>query len=327
MPTLTQQVKALARQSRMDLVGVASLDRYAHAPEMVHPRAHLPEAQAVIALAIRYPDAMFVNAGCGEAESIFSIENYQNVAIGQALYRAALRLTRLLEDHGYKTIPMCVSGRWRIHPYKTIATAWCADFSNRHAAVAAGLGEFGLHALAITPQFGLRQRFISILTEAPLEADPMYAGPALCDRCGECLKACPVKALNARRSQLETVQIGDRTFSYARVDHWRCAWSEQLNLVPEEGPAAAGQQDGLLPPPDGPITDDLILAAFARKNAAAGLQAGMTHAVGNCMRRCIPPTLRDRQTMPPDYCGHWRATRTVAAVATPEASQSYRIAL
>ncbi len=302
MSSLTDKVKSLAKDNRMDLVGVASIDRYEHAPEMVHPRAHLPEANAVIAMAIRYPDAMFVNAGAGEAESIFSIENYQNKVIGKNLYNAALRVTRLLEDAGYKTVPMMVSGRWRLHPYKSIKTEWCADFSNRHAAVAAGLGEFGLHALCITPQYGMRQRFISVVTEAPLDADPMYSGPSLCDKCMLCFKSCPVKAIDVKPENLEKVQIGSRTFEYAKVDHWRCGWSEQVNNIPEEGPAMGGQEIGVLPPEEGEITDEMFLSAYYGKNNLAGFQAGMTHAMGNCMRMCIPPPLRGKQKLPENYC-------------------------
>lgn len=302
MKDFTEKIKKLAENQRMDLVGVASIDRYDHAPEMVRPQAHLPEANAVISMAVRYPDAMFLNAGDGDAESMFSIEKYQNYVIGKCLYNAACRVARMLEDYGYKTIPMPVSGKWRVHPYKSISTEWCADFSNRHAAVAAGLAEFGIHALAITPEFGMRQRFISVITEAPLEADPMYDGPSLCDRCMMCFKSCPVKAINPRPKALETVRIGERTFEYAKVDHWRCAWSEQLNMIPEEGPAYSGQDEGIMPPEEGEITDDMILQNFYSKCNSVGFQASYTHAMGNCMRMCIPPHLRGKQKLPKQFC-------------------------
>jgi len=324
MPTLTAAVKAAARAARMDLVGIAPIERYQYAPPRVHPCAHLPSAQAVIAMAIRYPDALFAHAGCGPAESIFGIERYQNLVIGRCLYAAALRVTRLLEDHGYATIPMPVSGKWRVHAYKDIPTDWCADFSNRHAAVAAGLGEFGLHALAITPQFGMRQRFISVITAAPLEPDPMYNGPPLCDRCMHCVKECPVQAFDARRSALESVTIGERTFEYAKVDHWRCAWSEQLNMVPEEGPACAGQAQGVLPPATGPVDETVMLQSFYDKCNTVGLQAAMTHAMGNCMRVCIPPHLRGTQQPVTPLCP--TATRRMAAPPTaPDGPRTYTL--
>ena len=46
-------------------------------------------------------------------------------------------------------------------------------FSQRHAAVRAGLGEFGLSGLVINPQYGPRVRYVSIITEAELEPDPL----------------------------------------------------------------------------------------------------------------------------------------------------------
>ncbi len=326
MQKLKDEVKKLARENRMDLVGVASLDRYDHAPEMVRPQAHLPEARAVVSMAIRYPDAMFVNAGDGDAESIFSIETYQNVVIGKCLYNAALRLTRFLEDEGWKTLPIMVSGRWRVHPYKSISTNWCADFSNRHAAVAAGLAEFGLHALAITPQFGMRQRFISVITEAPLEADPMYSGPSLCDKCMLCIKSCPVKSIDPSPEKLEKVTIGSRTFEYAKVDHWRCGWSEQINNIPEEGPAFAGQKIGILPPDEGEIDDKQFLSAFYAKNAEEPFQAPMTHAMGNCMRVCIPPHLRGKQKPPRNYCRQMMKKRSFSKTdASPKEVRRYEV--
>jgi len=36
----------------------------------------------------------------------------------------------------------------------------------------------------------------------------------------------------------------------------------------------------------------MFLQAFYKKCGEVGLQAGMTHAMGNCMRVCIPPHLR-----------------------------------
>jgi ferredoxin len=203
-----------------------------------------------------------------------------------------MRLARFLEDEGHEAKPMTVSGKWRVHRYKDIPTEWCADFSNRHAAVAAGLGEFGLHGLAITPQFGMKQRFCSVITTAPLDPDPMYEGVPLCDRCMACVRACPAGAVDAEH--LETVTIGDRTWEYATVDHWRCAWSEQTNMLAEEGPTHFGQAQSFPPPAEGPIDDELLLETFYRKNREVGLQAAMTHAMGACMRVCTPPHLRGR---------------------------------
>lgn len=72
-------------------------------------------------------------------------------------------------------------------------------FSHRHAATRAGLGEFGYNNLVLTPQFGPRQRFNSIITDAELVPDPLITEPiCLRERCMLCLKACDMDAITLR---------------------------------------------------------------------------------------------------------------------------------
>jgi len=54
------------------------------------------------------------------------------------------------------------------------------SISQRHAAVAAGLGEFGWLGIVLTRNSGLGTGFGAILTTAELEPDPMYSGPRIC---------------------------------------------------------------------------------------------------------------------------------------------------
>jgi epoxyqueuosine reductase QueG len=72
-------------------------------------------------------------------------------------------------------------------------------FSHRHAATRAGLGEFGYNNIVLTPQFGARQRFNSIITEAELEPDPLIEDRiCLRDECRLCMKACYMDVLTFR---------------------------------------------------------------------------------------------------------------------------------
>lgn len=72
-------------------------------------------------------------------------------------------------------------------------------FSHRHAATRAGLGEFGYNNIVLTPEFGPRQRFNSIITEAELLPDPLITEPiCLRDACRLCLKACYMDAIVLR---------------------------------------------------------------------------------------------------------------------------------
>jgi epoxyqueuosine reductase QueG len=72
-------------------------------------------------------------------------------------------------------------------------------FSHRHAATRAGLGEFGYNNLVLTPEFGSRQRFNSIITDAELVPDPLIDKP-ICrrDACQLCQKACSMGVITMR---------------------------------------------------------------------------------------------------------------------------------
>jgi epoxyqueuosine reductase QueG len=102
-----------------------------------------------------------------------------------------------------------------------------APFSNRHAAVAAGIGDFGWLSIVITPDYGPRIRIVSVITRAEIEPDPMYAGKKLCDpqKCGICMKVCPTHAISATKSK--TVVMGDREFTYGDVEVNTCLVSLQ----------------------------------------------------------------------------------------------------
>jgi len=72
-------------------------------------------------------------------------------------------------------------------------------FSHRHAATRAGLGEFGYNNVVLTREFGPRQRFNSIITDAELLPDPLITEPiCLRDKCGLCLKACIMGCITMR---------------------------------------------------------------------------------------------------------------------------------
>jgi hypothetical protein len=124
-----------------------------------------------------------------------------------------------------------------------------ADFSHRHAAVAAGLGEFGGQGLLLTSEFGVRQRLCSIITNAPLTPDPLFGGPSLCAGCEACLRAYPVEAFH--KTERHSFRIGDKALTYAKVDKWRCAWVEQLGMVGEGGPKYEGITTDVPPPRPG----------------------------------------------------------------------------
>ena len=69
-----------------------------------------------------------------------------------------------------------------------------ADFSHRHAAIAAGQGTWGRHNLVIHPTLGARVLFTTILTDIELSSDPPVS-QELCNRCNLCVEHCAGGAL------------------------------------------------------------------------------------------------------------------------------------
>ncbi|OGV55812.1 MAG: hypothetical protein A2X49_11485 [Lentisphaerae bacterium GWF2_52_8] len=227
---LSDAVKKLALKEGADLVGIAPVSRYEGAPHMLRPQAHLPEAKTVIVMAVHHTDAS-VEWG-GEPNS-----NYPGpfqIGMIPKLDSIALRVARFIERKGgYATVPLSCTYYWRHRPYKDVPYAHAASFSHMNAFVAAGLGEYGWHGMVMSPKYGPRQRIISVITEAPLLADPLYDGEALCDRCGHCEKAC--YGMNYHKEHLlspETMgfSIEGKKFEYANINRWRCFWGEQCHL-------------------------------------------------------------------------------------------------
>lgn len=69
-----------------------------------------------------------------------------------------------------------------------------AAFDHRTSAYFAGLGTMGMSNNILTPRFGPRVRFVSILLDRALPPDPPLEAD-LCIRCRLCIKLCPARAL------------------------------------------------------------------------------------------------------------------------------------
>ena len=77
-------------------------------------------------------------------------------------------------------------------------------FHIKHVAVAYGLGKFGLNNLVINPMWGPRVRLATVITDAKFEYNrPLRENPCLTDECEECVKICPVHALDGWRGKYD----------------------------------------------------------------------------------------------------------------------------
>ena len=225
---LTDSSKRLAKLHGAVLVGVASVDRFDPAPPLFdaapkgqHPRAFLPEARSVISIAMPILNPVM------EAPAVLADRKLESVPdhvkyeyledfydrVGHAVHDYMLEFIGQLVGqhllaHGYEAMIFPTTGLHPRVPGMSDIEIWedhsrfrytSGPFSHRHAAVRAGLGEFGYNNLVLTREFGPRQRFNSIVTDAELIPDPLITQPiCLRDACRLCLKACIMSCITLR---------------------------------------------------------------------------------------------------------------------------------
>jgi len=264
--SLSREVKEFALQKEVDLVGIASIDRFSEAPPGLRPTDFLPKAKSVIVLGFRLPFGALEAAkrgykGLKSAPQIYGVHAYQ-VVPNLSLLFAANAVAKFLERKGYISMPL-PSG-----PLGGLT------ISHRHAAVAAGLGEFGWMGITVTPEYGPKQRWVSIITRAELEPDPLYNGPKLCDRskCDICIKVCPTKAIPEKESK--KVVIGGKVYEYAKIDPAKCAV------------ACEGLKEFGIPLPEQPTWEDLNKLRQLVPDVGGLFTSKPTYYCGRCLVFC-----------------------------------------
>ncbi|WFN33821.1 4Fe-4S binding protein [Methanogenium sp. S4BF] len=188
---LKQMIQTKCRGMDIPLLGMAHVSRWEDLslnpdmPEAFYPRSVWPEAQSVlvIGLPVHLP-------ALETSPSIWYREEYRT--INSLLDQYTYRLAEYLNSAGYPSVSVPRDGYGHV---SVLVDTPVAFFSHRHAAYLAGLGTFGVNNMLLTPQYGPRVRFGSVLTAASLASDPVMEG-MLCTRCMQCVEQCPVQALS-----------------------------------------------------------------------------------------------------------------------------------
>lgn len=200
----TQLIKDAARNFGADLVGIASTDALRYLPAEENPLSIFPQAKAVIVIGRKVLRGALRGVEEGtEFENAFPHFGFMTHE-DNFLTKTTYDLSIWMEAQGFEAVPLfaydCVGQSVGV-PVAPDKPAPNVMLKYRTMAQAAGLGETGLHGLFLTPEFGLRQRFAMLVTDADIEADAPFS-PYLCDDCGACVAACPLGALNADEAEM-----------------------------------------------------------------------------------------------------------------------------
>ena len=219
----SQFIKQKALELGATICGIGNVELLRSEPLQRNPFAILPNAKTIIGFGVKVPRGLY-----HAMERKSQYYNYTNLGVKYIDESFAeiflLKMGALIENEGYdaclqRTVPgFKIKGDHSTNP--EVSKIYELQFASavapgkpvpdvvldfNRAAEVCGLGKAGLHGKVLTPKYGPFMRYFFLLTDMPLEFDPVF-DKDLCDHCGECLKACPGNAI-----------------SEDGVDSWQCS--------------------------------------------------------------------------------------------------------
>ena len=273
---LSEYVKNYAQELGADLVGIAPVERWINAAPEVSPQGVLPGSKAVIACGFHYLDSC-VELGGNDDPRIAGPAASNHISSEHGNY-TAFKIAKFLQGKGFESLMVPSTIWWQYRATDTSPRGFKPDLSHFYAAPAAGLGELGWNNLCLTPEYGPRQRFVSIITKAPLVPDPMYKGPPLCDKCMQCAKKCPMQTFDKEVNGMIEMDYGDRKFSFPNRNLWRCSAGENFQL------------DVYAPWPE--KINEQTIEEFSKMAIEEHPEWRFQWKMGMCLKYCMPPARR-----------------------------------
>lgn len=244
MGSFTEELKKKAHESGADLIGIASIDRFKGVLKENHPASIFPEAKSVVVIGKRIARGAVRGVEEGTQFETFGQYGYQWLE-NRFLAMATFKTAEFLEDNKWEAVPllnlpiqipaMGIPVREGLPAPNVLV-----DFDA--AAVRAGLGEIGYLGLFLSPEFGPLQRFQMILTDAPLEADPILEKD-ICDRSKKLRDFCPLGAVSEKETVIE---LCGKKMLTAAIDNKKCADCRNGALPNRYHPAGIADRLGAL---------------------------------------------------------------------------------
>ncbi|GAW93465.1 4Fe-4S dicluster domain-containing protein [Calderihabitans maritimus] len=194
---LTEEVKEYLYSQGADLVGIAGAESLKEAPEGCRPTDYLPTTKSVISIGYALNRGPVLNLPQSRNEYLLEFE-----CANSTLNHLGHKIAKFIEKKGFDS--MAFPATASIGDGARLR----GDISHKHAAVAAGLGCFGVNNLILTPDYGSRVRLATVITEVELTPDQPFKD-SLCNRCGKCVRNCPAGALTGWE-ELYTPEAGWR---------------------------------------------------------------------------------------------------------------------
>ena len=207
----SEMIKQKAKELGASVCGIGKI--YDEPDKQRDPRQILPNAKCIIGFGFVIPKTLFNTMNSDTQYYTYTTlgVKYPDEELAEIFL---LKMGGYIEDEGYdaclqKSVPnLRIKGDKTTNPevvdtYELVHASAVAegkpepdviiDFGK--AAQACGIGNRGLSGKILNPKFGPYIRYCFIITDMPLETDEPLDTP-ICDGCGECIKACPGKAID-----------------------------------------------------------------------------------------------------------------------------------
>lgn len=221
MKDLEIKISECAKKAGIDLLGYAPKERFDFLPAHLNPFSIFPEGKTVIMLGKR-----ICRGSLRGVEEGTNFIDYSFFGSGwledEFLAIACYDMTRVIEDEGWEAVPIFPNPSEvkaqgvPVSPERPAPNVH-PDFT--YAAVACGIAEISVNGILFTPEFGSRQRFHMIITDAELTPSQILE-QKVCDGCMKCADVCPLGAVS--KTEFETVEICGKTMKIAKIDYNKC---------------------------------------------------------------------------------------------------------
>lgn len=204
-------IKQKAKELGASVCGIGKI--YNEKNPQRDPKSILPNAKCIIGFGFAVPKGLYKVMQLGAQYYTYTTLGVKYIDEEMAEI-FLLKMGKLIENEGYdaclqKAIPnLKIKGDKTTNPevidtYELIFAEAVEkgkpvpdvilDFGK--AAKTCGIGEWGLNGKIVNKQYGPFMRYCFIITDAPLECDAQL-NETVCDKCGECIKACPGNAIS-----------------------------------------------------------------------------------------------------------------------------------
>jgi hypothetical protein len=190
VPELEDKIKEFAKKARIGLVGIAGENRF-DGPPSLDPTYVLKGARSIVSLALPMNVPAIYDFLSKKSHGPHNLEQLKSC---QRMHRISRELAQYVQSLGYRAVAVPPNNTYRrsLDPFSTRPS-----FSHRFGAVVAGLGTFGLSGNVVTRPYGAAVYLGTVITDAPLQSDPVPPARDTmdnrCRTCKLCDKSCTLR--------------------------------------------------------------------------------------------------------------------------------------